>query len=156
MTMRKVVVGVIFTREKNVKFLVLYRKLGWHGWEFPKGGIEKQDLTEEHALKREIKEETSLENIRILDKLPYTIKYFYPKAYKNNYKHEGTEQAVFLVRAFSTDIKLSTEHGRYKWLAYEKARAALKWPNQRKALDIAWKQIKEMDKIPKDVKYITS
>ena len=61
MSLRKAVVGIVFLKEDVTKFLVLRRKLGWQGWEFPKGGMERKDMdVEEAALKREIEEETGL------------------------------------------------------------------------------------------------
>ncbi len=76
MSVRKGVNGIIYSKEKDgIFFLVLHRVLNWKGWEFPKGGIEKTDSVDEIALRREIKEETGLTNIRIIIKLPFEIKY---------------------------------------------------------------------------------
>ncbi|MBI3190387.1 NUDIX domain-containing protein [archaeon] len=142
MSVRKAVVGIIFLKHDIVKFLLLHRKLGWDGWEFPKGGVERKDKDlEEVALKREISEETGLENIRVLSKIPFEIKYDYPIKYRDKYKHTGTVQSVFLVRAFSPEIKLSIEHSEFMWLPYEEAMNKLTFPDQKKALEVAWKEL---------------
>jgi len=145
MSIRKVVVGIVFMQNGETKFLVLHRKLGWEGWEFPKGGIERKDMElEELALKRELKEETGLESMRIVAKLPFVIRYKYPKQYSSRYRHSETEQQVYLVRSFQKDVKTILEHDAYKWLSYEEARKTLTHDNQKKALDVAWKHLKEM------------
>ena len=55
---RKAVFVVTYRKEKDkIKYLILKRKLHWKGWEFPKGGVNK-DESLLHAVKREIKEET--------------------------------------------------------------------------------------------------
>ena len=145
MSVRHGVVGIVYRKtEGKVEFLVLHRVFGWKGWEFPKGGVEKYDKTEEDALLREIKEETGLSKIRIGEKLPHAIKYKYPKDFAKKYRHTETEQHVFLVRAFEDKIKTPQfsgvkEHDDYKWLSYEEARKQITHENQKEALDDAWK-----------------
>ena len=144
MSVRNVVVGGIYKKNTNkqltfYEFLILHRILLWKGWEFPKGGVEKKDRAEEIALRREIEEETGLKNIRIITKLPYRIKYKYPKKYSEKYKHSETVQSVYLVRSFEENVRTTVEHDVHKWLPYEDARKLLTHAQQRKALDVAWK-----------------
>ena len=62
---RKGVFMVTYRKEKNkIYYLVLKRKLHWKGWEFPKGGIEKEESLL-NAAKREIEEETGQVLIKI-------------------------------------------------------------------------------------------
>jgi len=132
---RRGVLGIVINREK--KFLLLYRALHWRGWEFPKGGINKNE-TEEQALKRELKEETGLDPT-ILNKLPYKIKYVYPRDFikKTKTKYNGAKQSVYIAIA-NGSVKLSKEHNRYRWVSYKEARNLLKHETQKKALDIAY------------------
>jgi len=143
MSVRKVVVGVILYKGKEGKedeFLILHRTLGWKGWEFPKGGVERKDRFEDElALRREIREETGLSNIRILGRLPFFIRYKYPKKYASKYKHTGTVQSVYLVRSFDRDVRTKDEHDDYQWLPYKEARRTLKHTNHKRALDVAVK-----------------
>lgn len=134
MTIRKAVVGVVYRKGDQIEFLILHRILLWKGWEFPKGGIERSDRAEEAALIREIQEETGLSGIRVREKLPYQIKYDFPKY---NEKYTGTVQSVYLVRAFDGEITLTKEHDAFKWLPYKEAKKLLTHQQQKKALDIA-------------------
>jgi 8-oxo-dGTP pyrophosphatase MutT (NUDIX family) len=156
MVVRNVVVGVVYKKDgdlDSVRFLVLHRVFMWKGWEFPKGGVEKSDTTEESAMLRELQEESGLINARITAKLPYEIKYKYPKKYSDNYKFSETVQSVFLIRAFSDDVVIpepekggAREHDSFKWLPFEEARKLLTHDQQKRALDIGWKHIKDMEK----------
>lgn len=132
---RKGVLGIVINRDK--KFLILYRKLHWRGWEFPKGGIIKGE-TKEEALLREIKEETSLD-VKIICKLSCVITYNYPAVFirKTKTKYKGARQSVYLALAEGR-VKLSEEHSRYRWVSYKEARKLLKHRTQRKALDVAY------------------
>ena len=130
---RKGVLGILINKKKE--FLILYRKLHWRGWEFPKGGIDKNE-TEEKALKREIKEETGLDAF-IISKLAYKLTYDYPEEFIKKTKYRGAKQSVYLVLA-DGKVKLSKEHNRYRWASYKEARKLLKHESQKKALDIAY------------------
>ncbi len=133
--MRKGVVGIIINDRDEV--LILHRKLRWKGWEFPKGGVE--DESEEDALLREIKEETGLTGVKIIRKLPHTIKYNYPRSRS---EYTGSEQSVFLLRLLKDDaIKISDEHGDFKWCGFDEAMRLLRWKDQKEALEIAKKYL---------------
>ena len=158
MSVRKVVVGIVYRKKErpttegrhtpdNITFLVLHRVLEWKGWEFPKGGVEKTDKTEESALLRELDEEAGLKRARVIERLPYKIRYKYPIKYADKYKHSETEQSVFIVRSFQEEITLPSfsgvgEHDDFRWLPYPEARKMLTHADQKKALDIAQKILK--------------
>lgn len=163
MSVRKGVVCVIYTkdaasstqttkgRQSPVLFLVLHRVFLWKGWEFVKGGVEKEDITEEITVRREIEEETGLKKIRIGQRLDYVIKYKYKKANAREPNFTETEQSVFIVNSLEKDVKLPVygdvkEHDDFRWLEYEKARKLLTHTQQRKALDIAWRILRDQVK----------
>ncbi len=129
---RKGVVGIIFN--KSNEFLLLRRKLGWKGWEFPKGGVENE--SEEDALLREIKEETGLERVNIVRKLPHIIKYSYPARLMSQY--EGSEQSVYLLKLLAEDrVTLSEEHDDFKWCSFAEAMELIRWKDQKDVLEMA-------------------
>jgi len=63
--MRTMVAAVVF--DKRGRFLVLKRKLHWHGWEFVKGHVEKE--TARQAVLRELREETGIKNVKLIVKI---------------------------------------------------------------------------------------
>ena len=75
MKIRKGAVAIIFRQDE---FLILKRELNWKGWEFVKGSIDEGE-DEETAVKREIREETGLEDIEIIHKLPEKLEYMHPE-----------------------------------------------------------------------------
>jgi len=71
--------AIIFRKENNKNYFLLLHYPSGH-WEFPKGHVEGNE-TEEETVKREIKEETGLDNIVLLAGFKKYIKYFFRKTY---------------------------------------------------------------------------
>ncbi len=65
-------------------------------WQFPQGGIEK-DETEEEAMWRELKEELGTTDAKLIGRLPDTICYDWPE-HLHRKGFCGQEQSYFLVR----------------------------------------------------------
>src|SRR3989344_1001102 len=64
---RKAVFVVIYKKQDNkIQYLILKRKLHWKGWEFTKGGVENGE-TEMFTVIREVKEETGLNAVKIIN-----------------------------------------------------------------------------------------
>ncbi|MFH0832285.1 MAG: NUDIX domain-containing protein [Candidatus Aenigmatarchaeota archaeon] len=150
MRIRKGVIGVVVNGDE---FLVLERKHMWRGWEFVKGGLTYMEEggmpcyeDEENAVKREIMEETGLD-VDILNKFHERVEYEHPEHYKNEFGIDMSSHAIFLVNADSRDVKLSFEHSNFKWLTYDEARELLTHDEQKRALDIAAKFLKEQKSI---------
>ena len=124
--------AVIFKRQKDgsVKYLILHYGAGH--WDFPKGAQEKNEK-EEMTASREIKEETGIEDIELVDGFNETIKYFYKKGEETVYK----EVIFFLVQSATDEVKLSSEHIGYAWLSYEHAEKKLTFNNAKKLLEKA-------------------
>ena len=142
---RRGAVGIIFRADSgrsNYEFLIMRRKFLWRGWEFPKGGIKNglKKETDEEAVLREIKEETNLDNVKIIHKLPEKMEYAHPKRFKL-VGLTGSSHTVFLVEYHGGDIKLSFEHSGFRWLTYEEARKTLTYDTQKRILDAAHKYL---------------
>ena len=59
-------------------------------WQFPQGGIEtNEDIIE--AAKRELWEETGIESITFVNKMPYSLKYKFPTKIFNFFKKKGCD-----------------------------------------------------------------
>lgn len=113
MKTRKISRGIIYTNNKNkTLFLIIKAKKGY--WQFPQGGIEN-DETPKEALKREIYEETGLNNVNINAKSHYYIEYY------NTRKGEKIKSKLhsYLVKTdYTNNIILSKEDGHtdFMWL----------------------------------------
>ncbi len=141
---RKAVFIVTYAIEKNkIYYLLLKRKLHWKGWEFPKGGLEKSEGII-NAVKRELKEETGLNSLKI-KKFDFSGKYKYDKKYPNRPEILGQSYSLYSAEVKKKEVKIDQrEHSNYKWLEFDKAVEKLTWPNQKKSLKIVddWVKIK--------------
>ena len=137
MRIRKGAVAIILRQNE---FLVLRRVLNWKGWEFVKGSIDEGE-DEETAVRREIREETGLEDIEIVNKFPEKMEYKHPERLKRRSGIDSSSHTVFLVRHLNGEIRLSNEHGDFKWLPYEEARAILTYGTQKNILDTAYRYL---------------
>jgi len=141
---RNCVTVVIFDNIHNPFFLIMKRQKNWQGWEFVKGGIEEGE-TEEQAVKREIKEETNLQKYKILKKIEGIRKEFIGMENKKNI------HSVYLVEA-SMNIPINipkgpeAEHSTYLWGDKSSAMSKLTWDNDKKILEAALEEIKNLHK----------
>ena len=133
---RKAVFIVTYAVEKNkIYFLVLKRKLHWKGWEFPKGGLEKNESIL-NTIKREIKEETGLIPLKI-KKFNFYGKYNYKKKYPDKPGFIGQSYSLYSVEIKKQEVKIDQrEHSSYKWLEFNESIKKLTWLNQKKSLKI--------------------
>jgi 8-oxo-dGTP pyrophosphatase MutT (NUDIX family) len=115
----------------KIEFLLLEHRAGH--WNFPKGLIEKGEQLQETAM-REVKEETGLKNLNLINGFKETIRYFFRVKYDYQVKERGFKmgQAVmkfvtyFLMESKEKDVKLSFEHVGFEWLEFDEAMARLK------------------------------
>jgi len=139
--MKEVSAGaIIFKREKEIKYLLLFRKKDEHFsalWSFPRGKIEENE-TDIDAAKREIEEETGLDDIKFLENFKEKINWFYKKDAQVIYK----ESTFFLAEYKSGDVKISEEHNDFKWCNYKEAMELLKFKNIKEVLEKADKFLK--------------
>lgn len=120
--------------EGKIYYLLLHypaiNRKGGH-WEFAKGHVEKNE-TEEQTIKREVQEETGLEDIEILPGFKEYIKYFF-KAKQN--PHWIFKLVIFYVARTNTkEIKLSPEHIGFDWLPFDQAFKKITYKNSKELL----------------------
>jgi len=94
-------------------------------WQFPQGGIDK-DETPREALLRELKEEIGCNRVDIIAEYPYWIKYDFPNGVtaRKMYPFDGQVQKYFLVKLKSdAQIQLDSfyepEFEDYRYVEYE-------------------------------------
>jgi len=137
MLLEKSAGAVIFRKEGNkTYYLLLHYPRGARKpkpyWDFPKGHIEKGEK-ELDTVKREVREETGLEDIGFVGNFKERIEYFFRQEEKNILKLV----TFYLAETKEKDVKISSEHAGFKWLSYEKALKKLTFQNAQKILQKA-------------------
>lgn len=132
--------GVIPFRQerKKRKYLLLLSSLTKNQlWEFPKGGIEKQESAME-AARREFEEETGIKKVEILDGFKKQLKYFY----KRDETLVGKTVTYFLGRVQAMKVLISDESKAFRWVDFEDATRLLRHKNLRETLSVAEEYLK--------------
>tara|TARA_Y100000813_G_scaffold196934_1_gene181280 strand:+ start:245 stop:712 length:468 start_codon:yes stop_codon:yes gene_type:complete len=118
-------VGIIVLNKNNEVFVGKRRDNPIDKWQMPQGGI---DLNESplDAMKRELVEETSITQIKILKEIKNWLEYELPpnllgKIWKGKFR--GQKQKWFIVRFIGNEneINLNTKHPEFiewKWIDY--------------------------------------
>ena len=130
--------AVVFRKEDNkIYYLLLHYEAGH--WGFPKGHIEKGE-NEEETVKREIKEETGLDDIKIIKGFREYIKYVFRDVYKLENRERKQANWVFKIVIYylgetkTKEVKISFEHIGYKWLPYKEALKRISFKNTKEVL----------------------
>ena len=118
-------VGIILLNQKNEVFVGKRRDNPIDKWQMPQGGIDYRETPLE-AMKRELVEETSITNIKILKELENWLEYELPpdllgKIWKGQFR--GQKQKWFIVKFIGDEkeINLKTKHPEFiewKWIDY--------------------------------------
>ena len=119
-------VGIIVLNKENKVFVGKRRDNPTNKWQMPQGGVNRgENLV--NAMKRELKEETSIRSIEILKELEGWTEYELPdyllgKIWRGKYR--GQKQKWFIVRFLGKDeeINLKTIHPEFiewQWLDIE-------------------------------------
>ena len=105
--------GIVLFRKEDSKnlFLLLHYPSGH--WDFVKGKMEKDESTQETAL-RETEEETGITDIKFLENFEEWIEYDFQ--YQGKLVHKKV--VFFLAETKSKDVKISHEHTDYTWMDY--------------------------------------
>ena len=116
-------VGIIVLNDKNEVFVGKRKDNPGDKWQMPQGGVDKGEdyLT---AMKRELIEETSIKNIKILKQIENTYEYELPKnligiIWKGKYR--GQKQKWFVMKFVGEDkeINIKTKNPEFldwKWI----------------------------------------
>ena len=127
--------GIVVYCEKNAdspegkirKFLILHYPSGH--FDFPKGHVEK-DEEERETAKRELQEETGIEDCELHPSFRENMHYTYERGEETYQK----EVIFFLGKTDTTEIKISHEHQGFRWLTYEESLKILTFENARRIL----------------------
>ena len=116
-------VGVVILNNKNKVFVGKRKDNPVNKWQMPQGGV---DLGEDYlsAMKRELFEETSIKNIKVIKEIESFFEYELPETligiiWKGKYR--GQKQKWFITRFLGeeSEIDLDTKHAEFidwKWI----------------------------------------
>ena len=86
-------------------------------WDLPKGHVEKDDDNNYETAKRELKEETGISELSLIENFEYRTEY--------QFKHKGKRKLKqvywYIATTEEISINLSKEHHNYVWLDWELA-----------------------------------
>lgn len=136
---REISAGAVLFRctDEGPEYLLLHHP-GGH-WDFPKGHVEGKESLEQ-TVRREVREETGITRLRLIEDFSETIRYFFIWRRKRIFKI-----IVFkLARTTHRKIKLSFEHQGFAWLQFEAAMRKLTFANAKGVLRKAHRHIEEI------------
>ena len=120
-------VGIVLLNKKNQVFVANRLDNAKKFWQMPQGGVDKNEdfLT---AAYRELEEETSINNVKLVKKLDGFITYELPKEligiiWKGKYKGQKQKWFVMKFLGKDSDINLKTkppEFFEWKWIELER------------------------------------
>jgi putative (di)nucleoside polyphosphate hydrolase len=116
-------VGIVILNSKNEVFVGKRKDNPFDKWQMPQGGVDPNEPLLD-AMKRELEEETSIKNIKILKEFNQWLEYDLPenligKIWKGKYR--GQKQKWFIVRFLGKkdEININTklpEFIEWKWI----------------------------------------
>jgi 8-oxo-dGTP pyrophosphatase MutT (NUDIX family) len=139
-TFEKSIGAVIFRKTgEGIKYLLLDYGNGY--WGLPKGHVEEGE-NETETLKREVQEETGLNDLKIVEKFYERTRYFYKakgeereKRIEKGRKVNIYKKAIYyLAETGNEKIILSHEHVDFAWLSFEDALERITYKNTKKVL----------------------
>lgn len=119
---RESIVAIIIN--KNKKVMMCEHIWIDDAWQFPQGGIEEGETSDDTVI-RELKEELSSDKMIVLGKMDYKIKYIFPHYLKEKYNSMGNEQRFFLIYYYGDDSDIRFDnHERpefksFQWVEYD-------------------------------------
>ena len=119
----RVGVGIILLNNKNQVFVGKRKDNPEDKWQMPQGGVDDgEDYST--AMRRELNEETSIKNIKIIKEINHTYEYELPKnligiIWKGRFR--GQKQKWFITKFLGNDneVNLNTKHPEFiewKWV----------------------------------------
>ena len=120
-------VGIVVLNSDNKVFVGKRKDNPFDKWQMPQGGVDPDESLYE-AMKRELREETSIKNINIIKEFDQWLEYELPKNLVGKIwkgKYRGQKQKWFVVKFLGNDneININTKHPEFiqwQWADIEK------------------------------------
>ncbi len=123
--------AVLFSlKDKEPIYLILHYTAGH--WDFPKGNIE-EDEDELTTVRREVKEETSICDIKFVNGFRKVVEYTYRRAGRLVHK----VVIYYLAYTDTLQVRLSYEHNDYRWGRFNEIMSILTYNNSKIVLEEA-------------------
>jgi len=116
-------VGIAVLNSQNKVFVGKRKDNPFDKWQMPQGGVDSNELLLQ-AMKRELLEETSIKNIKVLKEFDQWLEYELPenligKIWKGKYR--GQRQKWFVVKFLGDDSEINintknAEFSEWKWI----------------------------------------
>jgi len=121
--------AVLHTMDENSEIKYLILNYSYRHWDFPKGNIEFGE-TETETIKREVMEETGIEDIKLIEGFRQQISY----KYRKKSKLVNKSVIYYLAETNSNKVMLSFEHINFAWLNFNDALEKLSFDNSKRVL----------------------
>ena len=116
-------VGIVVLNSENKVFVGKRRDNPFDKWQMPQGGVDPHESLIE-AMKRELEEETSIKNIRVLKEFDEWLEYELPRDLVGKIwrgKYRGQKQKWFVVKFLGDDseVNINTKYPEFiewKWV----------------------------------------
>lgn len=135
---------IVYRTDRRKREFLLLHYPGGH-WDFPKGHVEKSDLSEQATALRELEEETGLFEIMFTEGYREPMYYEFNRGLKERVKKVVV---YFLAETQQVEVRISFEHKNFEWLPYEKALIKLTYENARELLRKAERHLSGLYDIP--------
>lgn len=126
-----------WSRDRTPQFLLLRNTRGF--WGLPKGHVNEGETDKEAAL-REVREETGLSTLRLVEGFKQKIRYRLKDEEGRVVVKEVTFYLIECLRGCD-EVRVSEEHTSYAWLTFTEAYKRISYENARKVLAAAYTQI---------------
>ena len=111
-------------------------------WDFPKGHVEDSDENHHSTARRELKEETGIDEISFLPEFAERSEY--------SYRHKGKKRTKkvhwYIAETERISVTLSHEHRGHMWLDWEQAKEQLSHEETRRILSLAYQHMISLGK----------
>ncbi|MEK7653572.1 MAG: NUDIX domain-containing protein [Patescibacteria group bacterium] len=139
--------GIIVFRQNprdGLQYLVLYHRGSY--WNFPKGKVDEGE-SEMEAASRELKEETGIDKIEIIDGWRQQTQFFFNEGREGKKELIKKDFIIYLAKLpEGQEVKISHEHNGYGWMDAKTAGKYLRFKNLKEILAEADSYVKTIKK----------
>lgn len=107
-------------------------------WDLPKGHVEADDSDRKATMRRELAEETGIDDVSVLDGFEERTEY----TFRHKGKRQSKEVYWYIAETETLDVNLSHEHRGYLWLDWDQALETITHDETRSVVRLAEQFVK--------------